>query len=54
MDGVWRVIKGSGAFTDHGIATAVVSVPAGTRVRAVTQHAGYLGGSTSKSVKVHP
>jgi len=54
VDGAWKVIKGSGALTDHGIATSVVSVASGTRVRAVTQQAGYLDGSTSKPVKVHP
>ena len=54
VDGVWKTIRGSRAETDRGIATAVVSVPAGTRVRAVTAHAGYLGGSASRGVRVHP
>jgi hypothetical protein len=54
IDGVWRTIRGSRTLTDRGIATAVVTAPAGTRVRAVTKPDGYLGGSTSRSVKLRP
>ncbi|GAB3252334.1 hypothetical protein [Nocardioides dilutus] len=52
VDGVWKVIPGSRTLTDHGLATAVVTAAAGTRVRAVTKPDGYLGGSTSRSAKL--
>ena len=52
IDGVWKTIRGTRTLTDHGLATAVVTAPAGTRVRAVTKPDGYLGGSTSRSVKL--
>ena len=52
VNGVWKVIRGSRALTDDGRATAVISAPAGTKVRAVTDHAGYLGGSTSRAVRL--
>jgi hypothetical protein len=48
VDGRWRTIRGSQAFTDDGLATYVVTAAAGTGVRAVTAHAGYLGGSKSR------
>ena len=49
VDGVWKRIKGSSAQTTDGLASAVVTVAPGTRVRAVTAHAGYLAGSTSRA-----
>jgi hypothetical protein len=52
VDGAWKSIKGSATQTTKGIATAVVSVAPGTKVRAVTAHAGYLGGSTSRPIRV--
>lgn len=54
VDGAWRTIRGSLTLTDRGVARTVVSARPGTRVRAVTKHAGYLGGSTSRSVRLHP
>jgi hypothetical protein len=54
VDGSWRTIRGSRTLTDHGFATAVVTAAAGTRVRAVTKPDGYLGGSTSQPVRLHP
>jgi hypothetical protein len=48
VDGTWRALRGSRTFTDHGLASYVVHATPGTRVRAVTAHAGYLGGSTSR------
>jgi hypothetical protein len=53
VDGVWKTIRGTRTLTDHGVASAVVTAAAGTRVRAVTKPDGYLGGSTSRSVKLH-
>jgi hypothetical protein len=53
VDGVWKTIRGSRTLTDHGLATAVVTAAAGTRVRAVTKPDGYLGGSTSRAVKLN-
>lgn len=52
VDGVWKRIKGSSAQTTDGLASAVVTVAPGTRVRAVTAHAGYLAGSTSRAVRL--
>lgn len=52
VNGAWTLIKGSGAMTDKGIATTVVRLAPGTKVRAVTAHAGYLGGSTSRPVRL--
>lgn len=54
VDGVWKSIRGSRTLTDHGLATAVVTAAAGTQVRAVTKPDGYLGGSTSRPVKLRP
>ena len=54
VDGRWRTIRGSRTLTDAGRATAVVSAAAGTKVRAVTRPDGYLGGSVSRSVRLHP
>ena len=53
VDGAWKRIRGSSAQTTKGLASAVVGVPPGTKVRAVTAHAGYLAGSTSRAVRVH-
>lgn len=53
VDGVWRKIRGSRTFTNQGLATTVVSVGTGTKVRAVTAQAGYLGGSSSRGVRLH-
>ncbi|MBJ7357502.1 hypothetical protein [Nocardioides sp.] len=52
VDGAWKVIRGSRAMTDRGVATAVVNGSAGTRVRAVTRPDGYLDGSTSGPVRL--
>ena len=54
VDGGWKAIQGSRTLTDSGFAIALVSLEPGTVVRAVTQHAGYLGGSTSQAVQLHP
>jgi len=54
VDGQWKAFRGSRTFTDHGRATAVVTAAPGTLVRAVTKHAGYLGGSTSTSLRLRP
>jgi hypothetical protein len=53
VGGSWRTIKGSRTLTTKGIAATVVTVARGTKVRAVTAHAGYLGGSTSRAVRLH-
>lgn len=53
VEGTWRTIRGSRALTDHGVATTVVTAAEGTRVRAVTKPDGYLGGSTSRSIRLH-
>lgn len=50
--GTWRSIRGSATTTDHGLASAVVGLAPGTKVRAVTAHAGYLGGSSSRPVRL--
>jgi hypothetical protein len=52
VDGAWRTIRGSRTLTNKGIASTVVTVSRGTTVRAVTAHAGYLGGSRSRAVRV--
>ena len=54
VDGAWTTFRGSRTLTDHGRATAVVTATSGTRVRAVTRPDGYLGGSSSRSVRLHP
>jgi hypothetical protein len=54
VDGVWTAVRGSRTLTTQGLATTVVTAEAGTRVRAVTKPDGYLGGSSSPSVKLHP
>jgi hypothetical protein len=54
VGGVWKTVPGSTTLTDQGIATTVVTAAAGTRVRAVTRPDGYLGGSTSRPVRLRP
>ena len=54
VNGTWKAIKGSRTFSDKGRATVVVHAAPGTKVRAVTAHAGYLGGSTSRPVRLTP
>ena len=52
VHGSWKTIRGSLTLTTKGIASTVVSVAPGTKVRAVTAHAGYLGGSSSRAVRL--
>jgi hypothetical protein len=54
VDGVWTTIQGSRTLTDRGRAVTVVRAAPGTRVRAVTRPDGYLGGSTSRIVRLRP
>jgi len=49
VHGTWKAIRGSRTLTDHGLASYVVTAAPGSKVRAVTAHAGYLGGSTSRT-----
>lgn len=52
--GAWKSFGGSKDQTNHGFASTVVTAAPGTRVRAVTGSAGYLGGSTSRPVTLRP